>query len=81
MVYEKHRSRRNFDVVEDAEHIDLYDRTDRIPFDKLERFSERIVKGRKCMSKEFWFYRPAPVSAEIRDTGGCIYKRRRGGRS
>ncbi|WP_195984552.1 alpha/beta hydrolase [Clostridium sp. D33t1_170424_F3] len=25
-------------VVEDAEHIDLYDRTDRIPFDKLERF-------------------------------------------
>ena len=25
-------------VVEDAEHIDLYDRTDRIPFDKLESF-------------------------------------------
>ena len=25
-------------VVEDAEHIDLYDRTDRIPFDKLEGF-------------------------------------------
>ena len=25
-------------VVEDAEHIDLYDRTDRIPFDKLEAF-------------------------------------------
>lgn len=25
-------------VVEDAEHIDLYDRTDRIPFDKLEQF-------------------------------------------
>ncbi|MDE7244375.1 MAG: alpha/beta hydrolase [Oscillospiraceae bacterium] len=25
-------------VVEDAEHIDLYDRTDRIPFDKLETF-------------------------------------------
>lgn len=25
-------------VVDDAEHIDLYDRTDRIPFDKLEAF-------------------------------------------
>lgn len=25
-------------TVADAEHIDLYDRTDRIPFDKLERF-------------------------------------------
>ncbi len=25
-------------VVPDAEHIDLYDRTDRIPFDKLEQF-------------------------------------------
>ncbi len=24
--------------VNDAEHIDLYDRTDRIPFDKLEEF-------------------------------------------
>ncbi|MGL5312104.1 MAG: alpha/beta hydrolase [Peptostreptococcaceae bacterium] len=25
-------------TVEDAEHIDLYDRVDRIPFDKLEEF-------------------------------------------
>lgn len=25
-------------VVKNAEHIDLYDRTDRIPFDKLENF-------------------------------------------
>lgn len=25
-------------VVPDAEHIDLYDRTDKIPFDKLESF-------------------------------------------
>ena len=25
-------------VVEDAEHIDLYDRRDRIPFEKLSRF-------------------------------------------
>lgn len=28
-------------VVEDAEHIDLYDRTDRIPFDKLEAFFKK----------------------------------------
>ena len=25
-------------VVDDAEHIDLYDRRDRIPFEKLEQF-------------------------------------------
>ena len=31
-------------VVEDAEHIDLYDRTDRIPFDKLERFFKENLK-------------------------------------
>ena len=31
-------------VVEDAEHIDLYDRTDRIPFDKLESFFKENLK-------------------------------------
>ena len=31
-------------VVEDAEHIDLYDRTDRIPFDKLESFFRENLK-------------------------------------
>lgn len=31
-------------VVEDAEHIDLYDRTDRIPFDKLNDFFENNLK-------------------------------------
>ena len=31
-------------VVEDAEHIDLYDRTDRIPFDKLEEFFKSNLK-------------------------------------
>lgn len=30
--------------VEDAEHIDLYDRVDRIPFDKLERFFKDNLK-------------------------------------
>ena len=29
---------------EDAEHIDLYDRVDRIPFDKLERFFKDNLK-------------------------------------
>lgn len=31
-------------VVEDAEHIDLYDRLDRIPFDKLTEFFQRNLK-------------------------------------
>ncbi|MBQ1733353.1 MAG: alpha/beta hydrolase, partial [Lachnospiraceae bacterium] len=31
-------------VVEDAEHIDLYDRVDRIPFDKLESFFKQYSK-------------------------------------
>jgi hypothetical protein len=31
-------------VVEDAEHIDLYDRVDRIPFDKLESFFKDSMK-------------------------------------
>jgi len=38
MVYEKAQEPKELYVVEDAEHIDLYDRTDRIPFDKLESF-------------------------------------------
>ena len=31
-------------IVEDAEHIDLYDRVDRIPFDKLESFFQANLK-------------------------------------
>lgn len=31
-------------VVADAEHIDLYDRVDRIPFDKLESFFKENLK-------------------------------------
>lgn len=31
-------------VVKDAEHIDLYDRTDRIPFDKIEDFFKNALK-------------------------------------
>ena len=31
-------------IVKDAEHIDLYDRTDRIPFDKLEDFFKTNLK-------------------------------------
>ncbi|MDO4567146.1 MAG: alpha/beta hydrolase [Oscillospiraceae bacterium] len=37
-VYERAAEPKELFVVEDAEHIDLYDRTDRIPFDKIERF-------------------------------------------
>ena len=31
-------------IVEDAEYIDLYDRVDRIPFDKLESFFKENLK-------------------------------------
>lgn len=37
-AYEKAAEPKEIYNVEDAEHIDLYDRTDRIPFDKLEEF-------------------------------------------
>lgn len=35
-------------VVEDAEHIDLYDRTDRIPFDTLEDFFKDYLRVAVC---------------------------------
>ena len=37
-AYEKALYPKEMHVVKDAEHIDLYDRTDRIPFDKIEEF-------------------------------------------
>lgn len=37
-AYEKAKDPKEIYVVQDAEHIDLYDRTDRIPFDKIEEF-------------------------------------------
>lgn len=37
-AYEAAKEPKELYVVEDAEHIDLYDRTDRIPFDKIETF-------------------------------------------
>ena len=40
-VYERAAEPKELYVVEDAEHIDLYDRTDRIPFDKIEQFLSR----------------------------------------
>jgi len=33
-------------IVPNARHIDLYDRTDMIPFDKLERFFTDYLKSR-----------------------------------
>ena len=40
-VYAAAREPKELYVVKDAEHIDLYDRTDRIPFDKLENFFKK----------------------------------------
>lgn len=38
IAYEKAMQPKELYIVEDADHIDLYDRVDRIPFDKLEEF-------------------------------------------
>lgn len=43
-VYERAAEPKELYVVEDAEHIDLYDRTDRIPFDKIESFLKKNLK-------------------------------------
>ena len=43
-VYERAAEPKELYVVEDAEHIDLYDRTDRIPFDKIEGFLKENLK-------------------------------------
>lgn len=37
-AFKKAREPKKMVIVDDAEHIDLYDRTDRIPFDKIESF-------------------------------------------
>lgn len=44
-AYEKAAEPKEIYNVEDAEHIDLYDRTDRIPFDKLEDFFKQALVG------------------------------------
>lgn len=43
-AYEKAKQPKELYVVEDADHIDLYDRVDRIPFDKLEEFFKQNLK-------------------------------------
>ncbi len=43
-AYAKAQEPKELYVVEDAEHIDLYDRTDRIPFDKIEAFLKSTLK-------------------------------------
>lgn len=43
-AYSKAAEPKEIYVVEDAEHIDLYDRTDRIPFDKIEKFLKDNLK-------------------------------------
>lgn len=43
-VYNKALEPKELYIVEDAEHIDLYDRTDKIPFNKLESFFKENLK-------------------------------------
>lgn len=43
-AYEAAKEPKELYVVKDAEHIDLYDRVDRIPFDKLESFFKENLK-------------------------------------
>lgn len=43
-AYEMAAEPKELYIVEDAEHIDLYDRVDRIPFDKLENFFKENLK-------------------------------------
>lgn len=43
-AYSKAAEPKELYIVEDAEHIDLYDRIDRIPFDKLESFFGESLK-------------------------------------
>lgn len=43
-VYDRAKEPKELYVVEDAEHIDLYDRMDRIPFDKLTEFFQKNLK-------------------------------------
>lgn len=43
-VYDRAKEPKELYVVEDAEHIDLYDRVDRIPFDKLTEFFQENLK-------------------------------------
>lgn len=44
-VFEKAKEPKELMVVKDAEHIDLYDRKDRIPFDKVEKFFKKAFKN------------------------------------
>lgn len=43
-AYKKALEPKELYIVEDAEHIDLYDRTDKIPFNKLESFFKENLK-------------------------------------
>ncbi len=44
IAYKKALSPKELLIVRDAEHIDLYDRTDRIPWDKVEKFFKENLK-------------------------------------
>lgn len=44
-AYEKLKEPKELYIVEDAEHIDLYDRMDKIPFNKIEEFFKEAFKN------------------------------------
>lgn len=44
IAYDRAAEPKEMYIVNDAEHIDLYDRVDRIPFDKVERFFKENLK-------------------------------------
>lgn len=44
VAYEKAAEPKEMYIVEDCEHIDLYDRVDKIPFDKIESFLKENLK-------------------------------------
>lgn len=43
-VYKAAKEPRELMIVPDADHVDLYDRMDKIPFDKLEQFFEANLR-------------------------------------
>ena len=43
-AFERAKNPKELYVVKDAEHIDLYDRTDRIPFVKIDKFFKKALK-------------------------------------
>ena len=43
-MYEKANQPKELVVVKDADHVDLYDNREKIPFDKFEQFFRKTLK-------------------------------------